>query len=95
MAKNTWYKPGTYYAAHRDEQLAKCKARHHQRNVLTATRPKPDRCELCGRAKRLVFEHCHVEQRFRGWVCYGCNILLGKVEIVGVRKIVAYLGLGK
>lgn len=95
MAKNTWYKPGTYYAANREEQLAKAKARHRHQNVIIATRPKPDSCEICGAAKRLVFEHCHQTQCFRGWVCYDCNIMLGKLENKGLEKFVAYLGQGK
>ncbi len=45
-------------------------------------RPKPKACELCGRedARRLVLEHCHDHNQFRGWTCDRCNALLRSVD---------------
>jgi len=42
-----------------------------------AGRPKPDRCEICAGFDRIVFDHCHDRDKFRGWICTPCNIILG------------------
>lgn len=77
----TWFKPGTYYARNRDRLLAAAKRHHHKKNAAAATRPKPAACELCGDTSgRICFDHCHKTGVFRGWVCYSCNILLGRLD---------------
>lgn len=44
-------------------------------------RAKPTACDVCGEASwRIVFDHCHATTRFRGWLCYGCNVALGQVK---------------
>lgn len=37
------------------------------------------RCEACGRLpkRRLVGDHCHVTNKFRGIVCDNCNVSMG------------------
>lgn len=50
-----------------------------------AGRPKTEQCELCGilasELKRgLFFDHDHKTGKFRGWLCYRCNIALGMVS---------------
>jgi len=47
---------------------------------IKAGRKKPDKCELCGRVKRIVFDHNHRTNKFRGWICVKCNVALGMVE---------------
>jgi hypothetical protein len=54
-------------------------------------------CALCGvtvqpSGKRLAVDHNHETKVVRGILCYACNITLGRVEIVGVEKILEYLG---
>lgn len=47
--------------------------------------PKPDRCEVCGEPgtankKGLKLDHDHKTNKFRGWLCNGCNTTLGHVK---------------
>jgi hypothetical protein len=40
----------------------------------------------------LDLDHCHFTGRFRGWLCYGCNNAIGKVEkFIGLQRLGAYL----
>lgn len=45
-----------------------------------AGRPRPDKCEICGRQGKIFFDHDHATGNFRGWICHGCNIALGHTE---------------
>lgn len=40
---------------------------------------KPDACGVCHRSVKIVFDHCHVTGRARGWLCSPCNTALGMV----------------
>lgn len=40
----------------------------------------PQKCEICGRGRRMCLDHCHKTNAFRGWLCDDCNIVLGRVE---------------
>ncbi len=42
--------------------------------------PKPEICDICGRKGRICFDHDHKENKFRGWICMKCNVILGMVE---------------
>lgn len=44
-----------------------------------AGRPKPDICDVCGRGGLIVYDHCHQQGHFRGWLCHMCNATLGFV----------------
>jgi hypothetical protein len=46
----------------------------------TITRPKTEFCELCGSSKKICFDHDHKTNKFRGWLCGRCNMVLGSVE---------------
>lgn len=58
-------------------------------------RPRPERCELCGKKqeRKLFLDHCHKTGRFRGWLCCGCNAGLGLLgdSIDGLLKAISYL----
>lgn len=41
---------------------------------------KPDRCEVCGSSNRIVYDHSHDSEQFRGWLCNACNVALGLVR---------------
>jgi hypothetical protein len=76
--------------------VGKVKAQDLRKKEAIAGRPKPDRCEICGRiptAKSLHFDHCHQHGHFRGWICNGCNCALGFVndDVQILRKLIAYL----
>jgi hypothetical protein len=45
-----------------------------------AGRSKPETCEVCGRYGRIVWDHCHLSETFRGWICQPCNTVLGLVS---------------
>jgi hypothetical protein len=60
---------------------------------LGATSLRPDKCEVCGSDDKVVFDHCHVNNKFRGWLCNGCNSALGhaKDNPDTLRKLAEYL----
>lgn len=45
-----------------------------------AGRPRSEQCEVCGRRDKIVFDHCHASTKFRGWLCFKCNAVLGFVD---------------
>jgi hypothetical protein len=64
--------------------------------------PETGKCELCGflpPKKKLHWDHNHVLEELgeplkychRGWVCYGCNSMFGRIEKIGLRKVYNYL----
>ena len=69
-----------------------------RRQEATAGRPRPDRCEVCGgNGGRITFDHCHAGGHFRGWLCSGCNTILGlaKDDVSRLLALVAYLTTNK
>lgn len=59
-----------------------------------AGRPKPVACEVCSATNnRIVFDHCHNSDKFRGWLCNNCNLILGAVndDPVLLEKLAVYL----
>lgn len=60
------------------------------------TRPEPDRCECCGNQpikRSLCLDHCHETNIFRGWLCDGCNVSIGRLgdSIEGLQLAMNYL----
>lgn len=52
------------------------------------------RCDICGATEPKGMGDWHVDHRgsiVRGILCAGCNMLLGRVEAVGLGRIVSYL----
>ena len=58
-----------------------------------ASRPRPERCEECGSYGRICFDHNHLTNDFRGWLCTQCNMILGFAEdnAATLRKLAVYL----
>ena len=53
--------------------------------VKYAPRPRPEICEVCGAFGRdsklgICYDHDHTTNKFRGWICYRCNVALGMVK---------------
>lgn len=66
------------YARRRDAVMAQ-KAR--RKIEKAGGREKPETCDVCNRPSwRITFDHCHTSGKFRGWLCYSCNITLGHIE---------------
>jgi Recombination endonuclease VII len=54
----------------------------------------PAHCEACGRSLvKPNLDHCHITNRFRGWLCNPCNAALGLAGDTpdGVRKLLEYI----
>ena len=98
-SRNSWRKtnPDKYMKEH-----------HKSRGYPEPTRPYPEdnRCECCnevegsidnryGKIKRLALDHNHETNEFRGWLCFRCNTVLGKVKDskVILEKLVNYISL--
>lgn len=45
-----------------------------------AGRLKLENCEICGGTGRICFDHDHTTNKFRGWLCVRCNLVLGMVK---------------
>ena len=67
--------------------------RRRELRLQRAGRAKPDKCEVCGVREDVVFDHCHVSNKFRGWLCNGCNTALGYAHDNPdtLRKLAEYL----
>lgn len=76
--------------ARRNWHKQKEKAREKQRKIRARYRaeifpdlpPIPPVCECCGRppngrSKTLHLDHCHLTEKFRGWLCVNCNTGIG------------------
>lgn len=37
-------------------------------------------CNICGKSRKLVIEHCHKTNKFRGYTCKGCNSKIAWLE---------------
>lgn len=61
--------------------------------MFAANRPPPDGCEICGKRGPLVFDHCHSTGEFRGWLCNGCNLSIGRLgdTVEAIERALNYL----
>ena len=46
-----------------------------------------------GEPERLVLDHCHDKEVFRGWLCPPCNLGIGLLgdNMQGIERVIAYL----
>jgi hypothetical protein len=62
---------------------------------LKKENPKPldSKCACCGKVTKLVCDHDHNTDEFRGWLCEPCNTGIGKLgdDLNGLRMAMAYL----
>lgn len=59
-----------YYWRHKD-RIAQ------ERKLKRETKQHFGLCEICKKDTRLVYDHCHKLNKFRGWICSSCNLILG------------------
>ena len=54
---------------------------------------KNETCHNCGKGGRLVCDHDHITNEYRGWLCEGCNTGIGKLgdTLESLEQAVAYL----
>src|SRR3990167_3840096 len=69
------------------------KIRREAKRWEVAGRPRADKCDICDKNEMTVFDHCHVSDKFRGWICDRCNKMLGLVKDCPVllKKLAEYL----
>jgi len=50
-------------------------------------------CEICNKTEKIVFDHHHEKNVFRGWLCNGCNRSIGMLgeNIENIVKVLNYL----
>lgn len=62
-------------------RVEKFKIKANIKRIELAGRSKPDLCEVCNQLHiRIVFDHCHSTNLFRGWLCDRCNRVLGLMK---------------
>jgi hypothetical protein len=75
------------------ERYERWRAKKELQLTKEAGRPRPQRCELCGKKTKTVFDHCHRSNKFRGWICDRCNRVLGSVDdsTALLKRMIRYL----
>lgn len=60
---------------------------------MSAKAPAGTPCELCAATDRIVFDHDHVTNTFRGWLCDPCNRSMGVLgdSVEGLMRALNYL----
>lgn len=59
-----------------------------EEQFLSILRKQKNRCAICrkrqraGKRKKLYVDHCHKTNKFRGLLCFKCNVLLGMAQDV-------------
>jgi hypothetical protein len=72
------YKRGECKGCQHKESLGKSEAMKIAKTMgLDTKAPKGTECELCKKTKGIVFDHCHQNKLFRGWLCDPCNRSIG------------------
>jgi hypothetical protein len=83
----------------RDSRDSKCKSCSKRNNeVIASLRKKAPMaegyCECCNKVTdKLVLDHCHTTEIFRGWLCPPCNLGIGVLgdTLDGIQKAITYL----
>lgn len=69
--RNIWY---TKHPGYNALKSMECYIRGQER---LAGRKKPKQCDVCHKEGKICFDHNHVFDVFRGWLCTHCNLSLG------------------
>ena len=74
-----------------------CSRLEQEKRYLKKQQRYPDSmvCDCCGliSTEKLVFDHCHDELKWRGWLCRKCNTGIGLLgdNISGLKQAIEYL----
>ena len=74
-----------------------CSRLQAEKRLLREQHRYPDStvCDCCGliSTEKLVFDHCHDELKWRGWLCRKCNTGIGLLgdNISGLKQAIMYL----
>ncbi len=68
-------------------------------NGISYKAPIGTKCKLCGSTNNIVFDHDHLTETFRGWLCDPCNRSIGVLttrikgdtEVHSIEKVINYL----
>ena len=94
------FSDGKFFPRKYKRCCAKCTRKRSRSSTVMArkrmVRPRlGTACDWCGKTtEKLVFEHCHKTEAFRGWVCRRCNTglgLLGDGPVI-IERARAYFG---
>lgn len=76
----------------------KSAAKKRARELGMSYKPPDDTtCEICGKmatsGNKIVFDHCHENDEFRGWICNSCNRSTGALgdNVDGLITVINYL----
>jgi hypothetical protein len=84
---------------YRRPECRECEKKYQKQRTANKFRKKErpklgTSCDCCGRVdKKLILDHCHITNSFRGWLCQNCNLGIGRLgdSIEGVIKALEYL----
>ena len=68
-------------------------AQKGRRKWLSEGKEIPSKCQLCGKKTKVVWDHDHNTEKFRGWLCHQCNQGIGFLgdNISGLENAIRYL----
>ena len=68
-------------------------AQKGRKKWLSEGKEIPSRCQLCGKKTKVVWDHDHNTEKFRGWLCHQCNQGIGFLgdNISGLENAIRYL----
>lgn len=83
-------------------KLSRRRAAWKSAGLPAPTRECPEFCEICKRTdvnrrteqpRALALDHCHKTGKFRGWLCFKCNVGLARLgdSLEGIRRAHNYL----
>ena len=75
----------TYVKSYVAEDPDYFRRKHYQEyglsgELLSVALEKTANCQVCGAKDKIVVDHCHETEKFRGFLCHNCNVALGMMK---------------